>query len=71
MRCGVLHLFVFVKVVRMTEKYDIIWDFCDWLGYQGLAYETLYYGMRRDIDRLIKRYLEDEEWHNRKSGDGE
>ena len=54
----------------MTEKYDIIWDFCDWLGYQGIAYETLYYGMRRDIDRLIKKYLEDEEWHNRKGDDG-
>ena len=53
----------------MTEKYNIIWGFCDWLGYQGIAYETLYYGTRRDIDKLIKRYLEDEDWHNRKSGD--
>ena len=52
---------------RMTEKrYEIIWDFCDWLGYQGLAYETLYYGEDKDIDELIKRYLEDEEWENRK-----
>lgn len=49
--------------------YDIIWDFCDWLGYQGIAYETLYYGMNSDIDRLIKRYLEDKEWHNRKGDD--
>lgn len=51
---------------EMTEKYKIIWDFCDWLGYQGLAYETLYYGGSEDIDKLIKRYLEDEEWFNRK-----
>ena len=50
----------------MTEKYDVIWDFCDWLSYQGLAYETLYYGGNKDIDKLIKRYLEDEEWFNRK-----
>ena len=50
----------------MTEKYKIIWDFCDWLSYQGLAYETLYYGGNKDIDKLIKRYLEDEEWFNRK-----
>ena len=54
----------------MTEKYKIIWDFCDWLGCQGLAYETLYYGSSRDIDKLIKRYLEDEEWSKRE-GDGE
>ena len=51
----------------MTEKrYDTIWDFCDWLGYQGIAYETLYYGSNKDIDNLIKKYLNDEEWFNRK-----
>ncbi|MBR3213139.1 MAG: hypothetical protein IKF79_01370 [Methanosphaera sp.] len=55
----------------MTEKYDIIWDFCDWLGYQGLAYETLYYGGSKDIKNLIRRYLGDEDWHNRKGGDFE
>lgn len=57
----------------MTEnkRYEIIWDFCDWLGYQGLAYETLYYGGNKDIENLIKRYLEDEEWANRKEGDFE
>lgn len=44
----------------MTEKYNIIWDFCDWLGCQGLAYETLYYGSDESIDELIKRYLEEE-----------
>ena len=54
----------------MTENYNIIRDFCDWLGYQGIAYETLYYGSNRDIDRLVKRYLEDEEWSKRK-GDTE
>lgn len=58
-------------VVWMTEKYDIIWDFCDWLGYQGLAYETLYYGGSKDIKNLIRRYLGDEDWHNRKGGDFE
>ena len=46
----------------MTEKYDNIWDFCDWLGHQGIAYETLYFGSSEDIDKLIKRYLEDKEW---------
>lgn len=52
----------------MIEKYKIILDFCDWLGYQGLAYETLYFGSSKDIEELIKRYLEDEEWFNRKEG---
>jgi len=47
----------------MTEKrYDTIWDFCDWLGYQGIAYETLYYGSNKDIDNLIKKYLNDKKW---------
>ena len=56
----------------MTEKrFEIIWDFCDWLGYQGLAYETLYYGGTNDIENLINKYLEDEEWANRKDGDKE
>ena len=55
----------------MTEKYQIIWDFCDWLGYQGLAYETLYYGDNEDIDNLIEEYLEDEKWHNKEEGDFE
>ena len=50
----------------MSEKYKVIWDFCDWLGHQGLAYETLYYGSDENIDELTKRYLEDEEWQNRK-----
>ena len=51
----------------MTEKrYDTIWDFCDWLSYQGIAYETLYYGSNKDIDNLIKKYLNDEEWFNKK-----
>ena len=53
----------------MTEKYNTIWDFCDWLSYQGIAYETLYYGMEKDIDNLIKRYLADEEWAKRKGDD--
>ena len=50
----------------MTEKYEIIRDFCDWLGCQGIAYETIYYGTDKDIDNLIKRYLEDEDWPERK-----
>lgn len=48
----------------MTEKYNTIRDFCDWLGEQGLAYETLYYGSNKDLDNLIKKYLEDTKWHN-------
>lgn len=54
----------------MTKKqFQIIYDFCDWLGYQGLAYEILYYGQKKDIENLINRYLEDKEWSNRKDGD--
>lgn len=51
------------------KRFEVIWDFCDWLGYQGLAYETLYYGGTKDIENLINKYLEDEEWANRKVGD--
>ena len=58
-------------MVRMDEKYKAIKDFCDWLGYQGLAYETLYYGSDYDIHRLIVAYLDDEKWANRKEGDFE
>lgn len=49
----------------MDEKYKAIKDFCDWLGCQGLAYETLYYGSDYDIHRLIVAYLDDEKWSNR------
>ena len=56
----------------MTKKqFQIIYDFCDWLGYQGLAYETLYYGGNKDIEKLINKYLEDEKWSDRKNGDVE
>lgn len=41
----------------MTEKHRIIRGFCDWLGCQGLAYETLYYGTSEEIDKLIEGYL--------------
>ena len=50
----------------IEKRYNIIWDFCDWLGYQGIAYEALYYGSSKDIDNLIKKYLNDEKWFNRK-----
>ena len=54
----------------MTDKrFQIIYDFCDWLGCQGLAYEILYYGGDEDIECLINNYLEDEEWSNREDGD--
>ena len=54
----------------MTPKrFELIWDFCDWLSYQGLAYETLYYGRDEDIENLINKYLDDEEWANREDGD--
>ena len=35
-----------------------ILDFCNWLGGQGLAYETIYYGEEKDIERLINKYIE-------------
>lgn len=40
----------------MNDKYKIIWDFCDWLRNQGLAYEIIYYGTDEDLDELIKQY---------------
>ncbi len=42
------------------SKFKIIFDFCDWLGGQGLAYETLYYGSEEDIVKLINMYLKEE-----------
>ena len=50
----------------MNDKYEAIWDFCDWLRRQGLAYETIYYGCNEDLDRLIKLYLADDEWFKEK-----
>lgn len=41
----------------MTDEYEIIKDFCDWLSCQGLAYETLYYGTSKDVEKLIEKYL--------------
>ena len=64
-----------MKIVNLDERaakrFNTIWDFCDWLRNQGLAYETLYYGGDKDIENLINKYLEDEEWANRKDGDYE
>ena len=50
----------------MNDKYEIIWDFCVWLSFQGLAYETIYYGGSEDFDKLIKLYLADDEWFKEK-----
>ena len=41
----------------MTEKHKLIRDFCDWLSGQGCAYEMLYYGTSKDVDKLIEDYL--------------
>ena len=51
---------------KMDKRFEIIWDFCVWLSYQGLAYETIYYGGSEDIEKLIKSYLNDDEWHKEK-----
>lgn len=41
----------------MSEK-CIILKFCLWLGEQGLAYETLYYGSEQDIRNLIDEFMD-------------
>ena len=43
------------------EAYELILDFCLWLGSQGLAYETIYYGDDEDIGKWIKQYLKEQE----------
>lgn len=53
-------------VLNMEDKFDVILDFCIWLSWQGLAYETLYYGSQEDVEQLIEMYLKDEEWFNAK-----
>ena len=46
----------------MTDKeYDLILNFCLWLGSQGLAYETIYYGDKDDIGEWIEYYLKEQE----------
>ena len=41
----------------MSDKQKIIRDFCDWLSCQGCAYEMIYYGTSKDVDKLIEQYL--------------
>lgn len=44
----------------MSEK-QLIFDFCDWLGGQGLLYEVIYYGGGDAIKEVIDKYLAEKE----------
>ena len=43
-------------VIEMSEK-QLIFDFCKWLGNQGLLYEVIYYGDYDEIKGVIDKYL--------------
>lgn len=40
----------------MSEK-QLIFDFCDWLGSQGVLYEVIYYGTDDELKEVIDKYL--------------
>ena len=44
----------------MSEK-QLIFDFCDWLGGQGLLYEVIYYGADDELKKVIDKYLAEKE----------
>ena len=44
----------------MSEK-QVIFDFCKWLGSQGLLYEVIYYGDYDEIKEVIDKYLAEKE----------
>lgn len=43
-------------VIVMSEK-QLIFDFCDWLGGQGILYEVIYYGTDDELKKVIDKYL--------------
>lgn len=49
-----------LRCVNMSEK-QLIFDFCDWLGGQGLLYEVIYYGSGDAIKEAIDKYLAEKE----------
>ena len=44
----------------LNEK-QVIFDFCKWLGSQGLLYEVIYYGDSDEIKEVIDKYLAEKE----------
>lgn len=44
----------------MSEK-QLIFDFCIWLGGQGLLYEVIYYGADDELKEVIDKYLVEKE----------
>ena len=44
----------------MSEK-QLIFDFCKWLGGQGLLYEVIYYGAYDEMKEVIDKYLAEKE----------
>ena len=47
----------------MNEK-RLIFDFCNWLGSQGLLYEVIYYGDNDELKEVIDKYLAEKESDN-------
>ena len=55
-----------LEEIRHENKFDMLLDFWNWLGEQGLAYESLYYGDPADVEDLIQTYLKGERWVRRR-----
>ena len=56
-------------VIDMKNKFDILLDFWNWLGEQGLAYKSLYRGDPEYVEDLIRTYLKGKKWVCRKEYD--
>lgn len=51
-----------LEEIGHENKFDILLDFWNWLGEQGLAYKSLYYGDPEYVEDLIQTYLKGEKW---------
>lgn len=58
-----------LEEIGHENKFDILLDFWNWLGEQGLAYKSLYYGDSEYVEDLIRTYLKDEKWVGRKENE--
>jgi len=46
---------------KQIQNEQLIFDFCKWLGNQGLLYEVIYYGDYDEIKGVIDKYLAEKE----------
>ena len=46
-----------IRINKTLKEENLIFDFCKWLGSQGLLYEVIYYGGYDEIKEVIDKYL--------------